>query len=131
MKKIHKKENGMIQEALKIAQKSDMRSKHGCVIVDSKNNIIATGYNKMAQLTKEQIVKENFKKYMKASYHAEEMALHKVNVRKLQGARMYVIRKSHDEYIYSKPCVKCMYRIQYYIKHFGLYAVYYTDSKKN
>jgi deoxycytidylate deaminase len=120
-----------MEYAANIAQRSDMRTKHGCVIIDKKGTIISSAYNKTLNLST-----NKFKKYdrnNKISRHAEENALWNVDKRKLYGARLYVVRsggclKTDHFYMNSKPCKKCTYIIEECMKKFGLKVVYYSSG---
>lgn len=131
-KKTHRLDLFYLDTAHKIALKSDMQHKHGCVIVDNKGNIISSGYNKFLNIPNDKI--KIFKKdtNVKLSRHAEEMALKNVDPKKLDGAKLYIVRINLDEnnicndFLYSKPCKKCTSIIHSCMKKFGLKTVYYT-----
>lgn len=129
-KDIHKIDNDIMHEALRIAKKSDMRSKHGCVIIDNKGNIISSACNKTINLPCDVYSKKNIDKYTKISRHAEENALRCVNNKKLYGAKLYVIRwgviDSNPVFMNSKPCERCTCIINTCMKKFGLKVVYYS-----
>jgi len=126
---MHKNDLKLLNFAANIAQRSDMRTKHGCIIIDNKGNIISTAYNKTLNLSSEKLKK--FDKNNKVSRHAEENALFKVDKRKLFGAKLYVVRtvslnENENILLNSKPCEKCKNIIEKYMKKFGLKKVYYT-----
>ena len=127
MKEIHKYEINIIMDALDIAKKSDMRAKHGCIIIDNKGNTISKACNK-SKLTKF----EFYDKYNKMSAHAEECALNQVNPKKLYGARLYVVRYGYNEgcplIMNSKPCKRCQIIIEKYMNKFGLKCAYYSSD---
>jgi len=123
-KYIHKIDNEIMLYAVEIAKKSDMRSKHGCVIIDNKGNIISSACNKTINLN------NKFEKNTKISHHAEEAALKMADPKKLRGARLYVIRwgiiSSNPVFMNSKPCDRCSSIINTCIKKFKLKVVYYS-----
>jgi deoxycytidylate deaminase len=131
MKEIHKIDSQIMDYAASIAKLSDMKNKHGCVIIDSKGEIISTGMNK----TNIHVNPNKFKifnKNNKISLHAEENALRNVDPRKLKGARLYVIRLNCSPSILprfsdSKPCKKCTCIIESCMKKYGLKVVYYSS----
>lgn len=133
-KEIHKTDNEIMMLAIEVAKKSDMRCKHGCVIIDNKGNIISTGYNKMIpasyNILKLNLYKEDFEKKYKLSRHAEENALRNADPRKLCGAKLYVVRWGNQDnnplFMQSKPCKRCTLIIESCMKKFGLRVVYYT-----
>ena len=134
-REIHKTDNEIMMVALEVAKKSDMRCKHGCVIIDTKGNIISTGYNKMipsaCNLLKIKICKEEFERKYKISRHAEENALRNADPKKLYGAKLYVVRwgdlDNNPLFMKSKPCKRCTLIIESCMKKFGLRVVYYSD----
>ena len=134
-REIHKIDNEIMMMAIEVAKKSDMRCKHGCVIIDSKGNIISTGYNKMiptsSSILKLHLYKEEFEKKYKLSRHAEENALRNADPRKLYGAKLYVVRwgnlESNPLFMQSKPCKRCTLIIESCMKKFGLRVVYYSN----
>ena len=131
--RIHRNDNEIMHVALDIAQKSDMRSKHGCVIIDKKGNIISSACNKTLNLPRTSLFnKKDFDKNTKISRHAEENALRNVDPRKLSGARLYVVRSgmnpSNPLFMNSKPCKRCTAIIEACMKKFGLKIVYYSSE---
>jgi hypothetical protein len=134
-KVIHKIDNEIMMIAIEVAKKSDMRCKHGCVIIDNKGNIISTGYNKTiptsSNILKLNLYKEEFEKKHKLSRHAEENALRNADPRKLDGAKLYVVRwgnlESNPLFMQSKPCKRCTLIIESCMKKFGLRVVYYSN----
>lgn len=118
----------IIDEIIEIAKKSDMRTKHGCIILDKKGTIISKACNTSLNISKEKF--KNFNKNTKISYHAEENALKNVDKKKLYGARLYVVRygyfENNPEIMNSKPCEKCTRIINNCMKKYGLKYVYYS-----
>jgi len=133
-REIHKTDNEIMMIAIEVAKKSDMRCKHGCVIIDNKGNIISTGYNKMipasCNILKLNLYKEDFER-CKLSRHAEENALRNADPRKLCGAKLYVVRWGNKDnnplFMQSKPCKRCTLIIESCMKKFGLRVVYYSN----
>ena len=134
MKGIHKYDTNIMEIAHDIAMKSDMRSKHGCVITDYRKTILAVECNKTINISQKVLHNIDFNKKNKISRHAEENALRNVDSTKLYGATLYVVRAGFNAnkdkvYMNSKPCERCTSIINTCIKKFGLKAVYYsTDS---
>lgn len=129
-KQIHKTDNLILQIAIEMAKKSDMRTKHGCIIIDYKGSIISKACNKNLIVSSKQF--DNFTQNTKVSYHAEENALKNVDPKKLNGAKLYVIRYGFQEnnplLMNSKPCKKCTCIIEKYMKKYGLKTVYYSQG---
>lgn len=132
VKDIHKLDDYIMHEAIEIAKKSDMRSKHGCIIIDNKGNIISSACNRTLHISSEQYIKDNFHKGIKVSRHAEENALRNVDHKKLYGARLYVVRwgviSSNPTFMNSKPCERCTKIINTCMKKFGLKVAYYSSD---
>jgi deoxycytidylate deaminase len=144
IKKIHKSDLFYLQIAYKIAQKSNMQHKHGCIIVDNKSNIISTGYNKLLTIRNNKIKIYKKDTDIKLSKHAEEMALRNVDPKKLYGAKLYITRINFinnnlennitflpetdliKNFSFSKPCKRCTSIINSCIKKCGLKTIYYT-----
>jgi len=126
---IHKYDIKLMEYCSDIALKSDMRSKHGCIIVDKNGNIISTAYNKTLNISPHKL--KNLNKDDKFSVHAEENALNNVDKTKLYGAKLYVIRlggniENNPLILNSKPCKRCTSIIEKCMKKFGLKRVYYS-----
>ena len=133
-KKIHKYDIHLMEYCVEIAKKSNMNSKHGCVIVDKKGKIISSACNKRRSMEMEHISDINIRKQKKFSKHAEETALKNVNRNNLKGAILYVIRYGYNEntnetyFLNSKPCEKCTSIIKATISKHGLKAAYYSTG---
>ena len=126
-KSIHKYDKEILNLAYSIALKSDMRSKHACIIIGNKGDIISSAYNKTIPVCKEFLCDKYEHRY---SIHAEESAIRNTNYRKLSGATMYIIRINlvdSNSLMNSKPCKKCTYIINACIRKYGLKKVYYSD----
>lgn len=110
--------NDFVEEAKYEAYKSNMRCKHGAVVVKN-GNVISRGFNK-------QIV--NCKNY-KISIHAEVDAISNCYPKtRLNNAVLFVVRISSaldGELMFSKPCKHCTK----YLKNRPLAGVYYSISK--
>tara|TARA_B110000114_G_scaffold185317_1_gene231812 strand:+ start:1069 stop:1698 length:630 start_codon:yes stop_codon:yes gene_type:complete len=111
-KMIKSKHNYYLQIAKEVATKSLLNHQHGCVIV-YKNKIVSSGYNRISN--------NNNKNY--GSLHAEiDAILNLVKMNKFQNktirnnCSLYVIRikKGTKELKMSKPCEKCIHKIQKY-----------------
>ena len=111
-KMIKSKHNYYLQIAKEVATKSLLNHQHGCVIV-YKNKIVSSGYNRISN--------NNNKIY--GSLHAEiDAILNLVKMNKFQNktirnnCSLYVIRikKGTKELKMSKPCEKCIHKIQKY-----------------
>ena len=125
---IHKTEKQYMDIAANIALKSNLRSKHGCIIVDKKGNIISKAFNSA-------VVFQTNIKYVKSnvmSFHAEENALKNVDKTKLNGSSLYVVRNIGDGcFSCSKPCQKCENIIHSCMQRFKLKYVFYSVSSNS
>ena len=130
MKKIHKHDSNIMDFAHEIAMKSDMRTKHGCVITDYRKKIISAKCNELLNIPQKKINNITFSKQNKIlSRHAEENALRNVDTSQLCGASLYVVRTGYDnKFMNSKPCDKCMSIINTCMKKYGLKVVYYSGE---
>lgn len=131
-KKIHKHDLNLMELCVEIAKKSNMNSKHGCIIIDKKGHLISSACNKRRSMEMNHIVDANIRKQKKFSRHAEETALKNVNRNNLKGAILYVVRYGmiNNDYCFmnSKPCEKCTSIIHAVIKRHGLKAAYYSTN---
>ena len=113
----------VMEELKEVAKQSNMRCKHAAAIVDSKYNIICTGYNYYTG---------NYSKcYYYQSVHAERDVLQRCNVGNIDGCDLYVIRwgcnnPGNSEYMMSAPCQRCESLINKYIEKYNLNKVYYS-----
>lgn len=127
---IHKLDYNYLMHAHEVSKKSDMLNNHGCIIVDKKGHIIASGYNKILFVPKDKNKIFNKYNHVKISKHAEEVALKKVDPKKLKGAKLYIVRAClssiNDLFMFSKPCNRCMSIIQTCVDKHGLKNVYYS-----
>lgn len=109
-----------LERAARLAMKSSMSHKHGCIIVKD-GTIIAEGYNHHVTHM-----------YHKFSIHAEIDAINKSrrgrNMIDTQGLEMYVVRigslKFNHCLKYSKPCDGC----QIAIEKSGIKKVFYSTN---
>ncbi len=133
-KKFRIKEYMILHEAVNIAKKSNMRTKHGCVIV-KQGKIISTGYNRTLGNNKYQgrdFSKDKSLSQGRYSIHAEQDALRNSDPKELEGAKLYVIRLGcsdlHPFFMNSEPCKKCTNMINKFIEKHGLKQVYYSSD---
>jgi len=133
-KYIHRYDLNLMELCVDIAKKSNMHSKHGCVIIDKKGKLISSACNKRRTMETEHIPDINIRRQKKFSRHAEETALKNVDRNKLKGAVLYVIRYGHHEnnpyFMNSKPCIKCTAIINAVMKNYGLKAAYYSCNNE-
>lgn len=119
-----------IQCAVEEAQKSNMRQKHGCVIVKRKK-VIAKGHNDHSGYDKYGSELTNKRR----TIHAEADAIRNCisNGISMKGAVMYVVRFNirTNEATYSKPCHNCFELILSCVKKHGLRKIYYTKTDHN
>jgi len=131
-----------ILEALSLAQKSTLQSRHGAVIVKN-GKIISRGFNNWGSFTGEKKIKNYW------AVHAEIDVLRRCDPRDLNGAILYVARlgsrcndpncnhSCHNSTTYnptsintlmlnSLPCSKCMNIINIFINKYNLHKVYYS-----
>jgi len=98
-------QKGYIQKCIRLAERSSLTHKHGCVIVDTKSgDIISQGFNCILN----NHVKVN-------SLHAEIVAIKNAKKYLLNGNEcdMYVVRVGGQGNLkYSKPCQQCSFMIK-------------------
>lgn len=113
----HQTQQKYLRKCVRLAERSSLTHKHGCVIVDKKTgDIISQGFNC------------NMHNHMNVtSLHAEIAAIRnaKKNLLITNDCDMYIVRigKGNGNFRYSKPCSHCRFIIQTQtkIKH-----VYYS-----
>jgi deoxycytidylate deaminase len=110
-----------LERAARVAQKSTMTHRHGCIIVASDDSIVSEGYNHHRKAMSHRF-----------SIHAEVAALQKVKrckTKKLAYCEMYVVRlgPSMERLKYSKPCDDCVKEIT----RAGIRRVYYSTSDED
>tara|TARA_Y100000389_G_scaffold128022_3_gene125406 strand:- start:1734 stop:2165 length:432 start_codon:yes stop_codon:yes gene_type:complete len=128
-KKPSNKQCFYIEEARKLALKSTVLKKHGCVIVQD-NKIIASGYNK--HIAFNGVIRKLYDSYNGfVTIHAEVDALNQIkkNNIKLTSAHMYIVRIPNDDnyenFKMSCPCQNC----QNYINKFPeINKIYFTSE---
>lgn len=112
-----------LSQCIKLALRSDLTHKHGCVIVDRKTReLISQGFNYNSK--NHQCV---------SSMHAEIAAIKNANKRLIRhDCDMYVVRlrnsKTQTECKYSKPCPTCMREI---LSKTKITHVYYSINQTN
>lgn len=128
---IHRRDIDIMIHAGKLSEKSNMQSCHACIIIDKKGKMISEAHNQSLPISK----KKAYTSSTKLSYHAEENALKNVDHKKLNGAKLYVVRcKSENNiqtFMNSKPCDRCTIIIKKYMKKSGLKVVYYSTDDTN
>lgn len=80
----------------------DPRTKHGCVIVNRHNQILATGYNGYARGVNHDLMPKDDMKYL-ITIHAEENAI--IN------ATQSLVGIGCKVYVSGKPCVQCLTKL--------------------
>lgn len=102
-----------LAKAARVALRSTMTHRHGCIIVHSDGTILYDGYNH-----------HDLPLNHKFSIHAEIDALYKAKRQKqrLTDCEMYVVRIGYDGLKYSKPCPSCASEIE----KCGIRKVYYS-----
>lgn len=133
----HNRRRKFIQYARHCAEKSNMRSKHGCVIVKG-GKIISYGFNYYYADTSiyDKKLINSTRNNVRLSRHAEEDALRNCDRRIMKGATLYVIRwgcniPQNKEYLNSAPCIRCKQCILTCIDKYGLKAAYYSIGEIN
>lgn len=110
-----------MSQCIKLALRSNLTHKHGCVIVDRKTHeMISQGFNYISN-----------NHHCVTSMHAEIAAIKNANKRMIQhDCDMYVVRlrnsKNMQECRYSKPCPTCMHEI---LSKTKIIHVYYSINK--
>ena len=115
-----KKHFSMLSRALRIAETSTCRIKHGAVIVRG-GSVLSVGVNTYRNHPNVCGNPET-----ESTYHAEVMALRALkNLKLAEGADIYVARISRDgNPRMSKPCPACQAELEIA----GIRNVYYTES---
>jgi len=94
------RQQAYLDRAARVAEKSTMTHRHGCVIVNCDGVVISEGYNH-----------HRIAMSHKYSIHAEISALYKAkrSRTKLSQCEMYIVRlgPSGDVLKYSMPCEQC------------------------
>lgn len=110
--------NTCIHLAYKSALKSNMKYKHGCVIVSHNNIFISKGYN----------ISYNRMEHGVWSLHAEvnaiEHAIRMYGKKILESAKLYVVRiDPFNDLRMSKPCNNCEKCIEKYKIAIAYYSI--------
>tara|TARA_B110001450_G_C17570003_1_gene460366 strand:- start:569 stop:1036 length:468 start_codon:yes stop_codon:yes gene_type:complete len=111
-KTTNKKQQKYMNLCTKLAEKSPLTHKHGCVIVNN-GKIIGQGFNSF---------------FSSSSIHAEIAALRNAKKGIGMNSELYVVRigsPRHYRYKYSKPCTHCEFQI---IKS-NIKRVYYSTNE--
>jgi deoxycytidylate deaminase len=114
------KQRAYLERAAKLAMKSTMSHRHGCVVV-LNGGVVSEGYNR-----------QTTHMFHSFSVHAEADALFKIKKMgyPLNDAEMYVVRIATSRFDhclkYSKPCKEC----QNVIKKMGVRKVYYSTNSE-
>ena len=119
---VSKKIFNFITKAIRESLKSEMRTKHGAIIVNN-NKIISVGYNQYDYNMFHKIIERK-----RLSIHAEIDAINKCEKRLLRGSTMYVIRYSHihHQLMDSSPCPRCQKILKKIMREYGLQKVIYS-----
>ncbi len=133
-RKFRNKDYVYVKEAINSALKSNMRTKHGCVIVNN-GKIISKGFNRSLGSNKYQsrdFSQDKTVSQGRYSIHAEQDALRNSDPKKLDGAKLYVIRLGCGEknpfFMNSYPCARCSYIIKKFSEKHGLKQVIYSTD---
>jgi deoxycytidylate deaminase len=117
---LSKQERRFLNLAVRVASSSEMRQRHGAVVVKS-GRVLAVGVNKFrnhpAQTASDRVKKD-------CSVHAEVDALSRCDPR---GASVFVARVNNAGTIrYSRPCARC----QQVLKAAGVKKVVWSNGKE-
>jgi deoxycytidylate deaminase len=111
--------NHILKLAIKEAQKSEFKHRHGCIIFKG-SHIISTGYNKVRYCKK---LDKRYRKWMN-SLHAEQKTI-LFTREDLKRCSILIIRiNRNNELCHSKPCKLC----QSLISDVGINKIYYSDK---
>jgi deoxycytidylate deaminase len=113
------KDRSFLSLAMELSLKSDMKQKHGAVIVRS-GRVLAQGWNLMKN-DPNNVSDEHAKRF--CSTHAEGMAI--ARCKKAAGATIYIARNKSGNARHSKPCDGCALAINLA----GISRVVYTIDK--
>jgi dCMP deaminase len=92
----------LLSMAFMVAMRSiDSETKHGCVIVDSKHSILATGYNSPPPGCNDESIPTSRPEKYPYFAHAEEAAI-------ANAARKGVKLEGATAYITGVPCITCL-----------------------
>jgi deoxycytidylate deaminase len=119
----------ILDKVRSVAEQGNMRSCHGAGLVDSSGNLISSACNKYINVSDKYLKQGPRINNIKYSLHAEDIVLNSVDRKKINGAKLYVIRLSTlfpDKLACSKPCPRCTKLINKFIKKYKLKSVYYS-----
>lgn len=118
-RKIRCREGKLLKDVSDIAIRSPFAAKHGALLIDSRENVLAFSCNDYSS---------PFKRGAGAySMHAEIGVINKVPKSQLRGAVLYVIRVSDGNIVNSKPCDDCVKKLTKIIDRYGLRCVCYSS----
>ena len=122
---MHKHQEYIINNAIEMAERSNMKVHHGCVIIGTKGEVLAKANNRYTNIEN---IHKPWQKGQRLSCHAEEAALKTADPKRLYGAKLYVVRVSPcGELMNSKPCDRCTVIIKKCMDKYGLKSVYYSS----
>lgn len=117
---LSKKQKAYMNVARFLATKSDLRHKHGAVVVKS-GRVLGMGYNK--HRNSPSVIMEG-RHRLDCGYHAEAVAIKEAG-EKARGATIFVARINRNgSDLLSKPCENC----QKLIEESGIKNVIFTRS---
>lgn len=115
---LSKTDQKYLDRALALAALSDMKQRHGALIVKG-GRVVSFGFNTFRNLPHHDMPGFDY------TYHAEDSALRQVGPADLNGAKIYVARLSRLGLpALSRPCDNCMA----HILKVGIKEVIYTVS---
>lgn len=112
------RDRSFLSLAMELSLKSDMKQRHGAVIVRS-GRVLAHGWN-LLKNDPNNISNEHLERF--CSVHAEAMAI--ARCKKAVGATIYIARNKSGRERFSKPCDNC----EKAIKEAGIARVVYTTD---
>lgn len=112
------RDRSFLSLAMELSLKSDMKQKHGAVIVRG-GRVLAQGWN-LLKNDPNNVSDEHAKLF--CSVHAEGMAI--ARCKKAVGATIYIARNKSGRARHSKPCDSC----QHAINMAGISRVVYTTD---
>ena len=84
------------------ARKSILKHRHGAVLLNSRGQVINTGYNYSINCPKPNIDRRSH------CIHAEQAALTGLRGQRVRGCSIVVVRtNAKDELLLSRPCKRC------------------------
>ena len=114
--------DNIIKIAIKEAEKSNFKHRHGCVIFNG-SKILATGFNEIRHCWK---LDKKYKRWVN-SLHAEQKTIIFSNCN-LKRCSILVVRiNNNGKLLNSKPCRMCAGLIE----DVGISKVYYSDNDGN